>query len=288
MKTNKDQKTPRPGPGIQASRRHQLPDGVEIGQQFLLRFEDPRVEASAYQGRRHQLSRDGLLCFDAPDDVRPRRGTAVTIQSLRSETKSCAFSSEIRGRGRLGGKLPVLLVEPPSPAAAYRRDTYRVNVCLRGRMHWRETPRTEPVESEAVLTNISGGGAQVYLRNRPTSEWVEVTLEVPQSFVEEQSRRHLPRSGTQMKNLSQARNSMEEAGERVRTQFTRLRARAVNVRLHSRDARGPVFAVSLAFSDKQEGCFQLVRYLERQSLRRGVRCDTQQATAEPEPMAVAA
>jgi len=264
-----------------------LPEGVEIGQQFLLRFDHPRVEAGAYQSRLHQMSRDGLLCFDAPGDFRPKQGTPVTIQSLRSHKKSCAFSSEIRGRGRLGGRLPVLLVKSPPRAAAYRRDTYRVNVCLRGKLGWRENPQAAPVEADAVLTNISGGGAQLYTRSRPSSEWVDVTLEAPQSFVEAQARRHLPRGGVPIKSLSLTRNPVAEAAEKVRAQFTHLRARAVAVALHSRDERGPVYSVSLSFRDKQEGCFQLVRYLEQQALRRCVRGD-EQAAASPTAMAAAA
>ncbi|MBT5055611.1 MAG: hypothetical protein HOM68_03635 [Gemmatimonadetes bacterium] len=248
--------------------RRKLPDGVEIGQNFLLSFDDPRVEAKAYQGRLHQLSRDGLLCFDAPGDLRPRRGTQVTIQSLKSQAKGSAFSSEIRGRGRLGGHLPVLLVEAPVAASTYRRDTYRVSVCLRGKLAWQDNAKVAPVEADAVLTNISGGGAQLYSRCPPTSEWVHVTLNAPQSFVEEQARRHLPRGGVPVKSLSLTRNPVAEAAERVQAQLTHLRARAVSVRLHSRDERGPVYAVSLAYCDKQEACFQLVRYLERQALHR--------------------
>ena len=83
--------------------RAHLPDGIEIGQRFLLRFDDPRVEMGSYQGRLQDLSKSGLLCFDAPDDVRPPRGTPVTVRSLYrgSGGSSCSFSSEIRGRGRL-------------------------------------------------------------------------------------------------------------------------------------------------------------------------------------------
>ena len=36
--------------------RAHLPDGIEIGQRFLLRFDDPRVEAGAYQGRLQDMS----------------------------------------------------------------------------------------------------------------------------------------------------------------------------------------------------------------------------------------
>ena len=138
--------------------RAHLPDGIEIGQRFLLRFDDPRVEAGAYQGRLQDMSKSGLLCFDAPDDLRPPKGTPVTVHSIRpgSQGGSCSFSSEIRGRGRLRGRLPVLLVEPPDHLEDQaRRSAHRVSVCLRGNVRWREAPRCPLQQASAVITNLS-------------------------------------------------------------------------------------------------------------------------------------
>ncbi len=253
--------------------RAHLPDGIEIGQRFLLRFDDPRVEAGAYQGRLQDMSKSGLLCFDAPDDLRPPKGTPVTVHSIRpgSQGGSCSFSSEIRGRGRLRGRLPVLLVEPPDHLEDQaRRSAHRVSVCLRGNVRWREAPRCPLQQASAVITNLSGGGAQVFTREKPEAEYLEITLDAPTPFIEEMARRSLPRTGLQSRRMSLLHNPFSDSCERVRERFQGIRSQIVSCVVHSRDERGTVCAVSLAFCEAQEGCFQLVRFLERQSARKGI------------------
>lgn len=271
--------------------RAQLPNGIKIGQRFLLRFDDPRVEAAAYQGRLQDMSKSGLLCFDAPDGLRPPRGTPVTVCSVgeRSSTGggSCAFSSEIRGRGRLRGRVPVLLVEPPEHVEARaRRSAHRISVCLRGGIAWRETPRTEVQRVSAVITNLSGGGAQVYTRQPIDSDYLELSLDAPTAFIEEIARRTMPRKGT-TRRLSLASNPFVDACDRTRERLLGMRARVVATRVHSRDERGPVYAVSLAFCEPQETCFQLVRYLERQAARKGID-DTKLPAPDNKPQLAAA
>lgn len=249
--------------------RAELPAGIRIGQRFLLRFDDPRVETGAYQGRLQRLSKSGLLCFDAPLDVRPPKGTPVTVRSIQDNGgQTCAFSSEIRGRGRLRGRLPVLLVEPPeSLKRQHERRAQRVSVCIGGQISWREGPRCPEQRAAAVVTNLSGGGAQVFVRQRPDCEYMMLAIEVPSGFVEQTARRATPRGDGTPRRLS---SGLSRAGDRVRDRFAGVRARVAGCRLHSRDDRGPVYALSLAFCEVQEGCFQLVRFLERQSLRKGV------------------
>ena len=252
--------------------RTSLPDGIRIGQRFVLRFDDPRVEAGSYQGRLQDLSRSGLLCFDAPTDVHPPRGTPVTVRSIQpAGGRGCTFSSAIRGRGRLRGHLPVLLVEPPVELtkSPHGRSAHRLSVCLRGAISWREAPRCPLQEATAVVTNLSGGGAQIFLRQAPDAEYVQLTIDVPSTFVEETARRTAPRAGLSPRGMGS--NPSAEACERAQERFRGIRARVAACRLHSGDARGSVYAVSLAFCQPQETCFNLVRYLERQSLRAGVR-----------------
>ncbi|MDA0336325.1 MAG: flagellar brake protein [bacterium] len=268
--------------------RAQLPDGIEIGQRFLLRFDDPRVEAGAYQGRLQDMSKSGLMCFDAPDDVRPRKGTPITVRSIQQNPggSSCSFSSEIRGRGRLRGKLPVLLVEPPERMEARaRRGAHRVRVCLRGNMTWREAPRCPQQRASVVITNLSGGGAQVYTRQQPDAGFLEITISAPIPFIEETARRALPRAGVITRRMSLASNQFSDACEKVNERFSGIRSQVVSCTVHSRDERGPVYALSLSFCDQQEGCYQLVRYLERQSARKGI--DTE-APGPRRPLATAA
>jgi len=273
--------------------RANLPDGIEIGQRFLLRFDDPRVEAGSYQGRLQDMSKSGLLCFDAPDDdVRPPRGTPVTVRSLQpgADGSSCSFSSEIRGRGRLRGRLPVLLVEPPDHVQNEhaRRDAHRVSVCLRGEINWREAPRCPLQRASAVITNLSGGGALVYTRQQPDAGFLEITLETPTRFIEETARRSLPRIGLLTRRMSLASNPFSDACERTRERFQGIRSRVVSCREHSRDGRGTVYALSLAFCEAQEGCFQLVRFLERQQSRKGAGEPGPDRSGRRRPLATAA
>ena len=40
--------------------------------------------------------------------------------------------------------------------------------------------------------------------------------------------------------------------------------------MHLNDSKGAITAISLAFAESQETCYQLVRHLERQSIKKGV------------------
>lgn len=251
--------------------RAMLPEGLEIGQRFLLSFEDPAV--GACQGRLQEMSSDGSLCVDAPSDLRPPRGTPVRVRSLRIDSPAYTFASEIRGRGRLKkSQVPVLLLAPPTalePLA--QRSAHRVTVCLRGLLEWRHPAATRAADScPAVLTNLSGGGAQIFVRQRPASEFVRLSVDLPTSFVNEVARRQWRREGIAPRNLAAAGDSLHAAGERTSDRYRGIEAHIASSHLHLQDDRGAIYAVSLAFAQPQEGCYQLVRYLERQAARRGI------------------
>ena len=139
--------------------------GLRIGERFLMAFDDPDLSAT-HQGRLQDLN-SRYLCIDAPDELRPPRGTSVTISNLQTDRDEFSFSTKILGRRRLNGQLPVLLVRPPEQIQRkQRRTSYRVSVSLRTRIEWvDETGATD--DQHAVLTNLSGGGGQLYLRSIP-------------------------------------------------------------------------------------------------------------------------
>ncbi|MFH1568690.1 MAG: hypothetical protein ABIL09_11895, partial [Gemmatimonadota bacterium] len=174
-----------------------LPAGLQIGQRFLLHLDDSGT--GAWQGRLQELSRDGSLCVDAPVDLRPPRGTPVRVRSLPAGTEAYSFATETRGRGRLKrSQVPVLLLAPPeSVERAAPRTSHRVTVCLRGQVEWRVPAMVRPAWSAhpVVLTNLSGGGAQVYLRQRPEADRVRLALHLPDSFVQETANRQWRRDG---------------------------------------------------------------------------------------------
>ena len=251
--------------------RADLPNGLAIGQRFLLSFEDPEV-AAPYHGRLQNLSRTGLLCVDAPWDLRPPRGTAVTVSSLTG-ADDYTFASEIQGRGHLRkSRIPVLLLTPPSSVAPrQRRSSYRISVCLRGSAEWFDLHDAETSISQAVvLTNLSGGGAQVFVRRRPAADSVRLSISLPGKFVAESARRQWTKDDLSWKALSRCPDPLFGAADAIRNRFVGIEAQVACSRVHQEDTRGTIYCLSLAFAEPQEACYQLVRYLERESLRRGV------------------
>ncbi len=258
----------------------EISDCLRIGERFLLSFDDPELEALPYQGRLQDLRKDGLLCIDAPADVRPPRGTPVTLSSLRQTTDDYTFSSHIHGRGRLKGRVPVLLISPPTRIErTQRRGAYRISVCLRVQTSWLLEDETDPlsrgprVSRPGVLTNLSGGGAQVFLRCRPESEAISLNVAAPTGFVEELAKRRTSTNGNSRRGSTIHLDPFLKSCEKIRTRLNRIEAQVAHSRIHLRDSRGTIYAVSVSFAELQEICYQLVRYLERQSIRKGLRDD---------------
>lgn len=255
-----------------SAHKSDLPRGLAIGQRFLLSFDDPEV-AAPYHGRLQNLSRNGLLCVDAPSDLHPPRGTAVTVSSLASGPDDYTFVSEIQGRGHLRrSRIPVLLLTPPnSVEAAQRRSSYRISVCLRGTAQWC-TPHdaTQVISQPAVLTNLSGGGAQIFVRRRPAVEALKLSINLPGKFVAESVRRQWSKDDLSHKALSRHPDPLLAAAEAIGNRFKGIETQVANCRVHQEDIKGTIYSLSLAFDEPQEACYQLVRHLERESLRRGV------------------
>lgn len=257
--------------------RPNLPNGIQIGERFLLSFDDPDLPVAPYQVRLQDFSKDGLLCVDAPLDVRPPRGTAVTVHSLRREAGDFSFASEIKGRGRLKGRLPVLLLRPPVEVEErQRRIDYRISVCLRAQIECLEVTDDGDrlISKPCVATNLSGGGAQVFARYSPRSEELRLSVTVPNSFIEEtvRSRRGSSRL-TEHRTLSL--DPFLKARQRLQERLSGIEAQIVSSHLHLRDSKGAITAISLSFTESQETCFQLVRHLERQSIKKGVGAPTE-------------
>ena len=244
--------------------------GLKIGERFLMAFNDPDL-SSTHQGRLQDLN-SKYLCIDAPAELRPPRGTQVTISSLQANSDEFSFSSEILGRRRLNGHLPVLLVRPPKRVERkQRRSSFRVSVSLRANVRWCDGESGDTHEQNAVLTNLSGGGGQLYLRTNPSTDVLRLTVETPDDFVKEWAKRQIKIQPSNRPLV--CKDPQEEADERVRAHFEDLFARVVETKIYSDDERGTIHVLSIAFASPQESCFRLVRFLERQALRKGVRSD---------------
>ena len=159
--------------------------------------------------------------------------------------------------------LPQALQKPP-----HLRASYRISVCLRASARWIEGG--EEIREPGVVANLSGGGAQVFLRRLPAAGEFWLDLEVPDAFVEETARGQLLKGSAAPADPALCKELFRGTCERLRLTFGRLGARIVHVQARQEDQRGTLHALSVAFAAPHEGCFRLVRYLERQAIRRGI------------------
>ena len=251
---------------------YQLPSGLKIGERFSLAFDDPSLAQTRHQGRLQDLTPEGFLCIDAPAELRPPRGTPVTISSLRENADTYSFASEVSGRRRLNGRLPVLLVKPPAQIERQqRRSAFRVAVTLRTQVEWADAENPgDLIQKPGIMTDLSGNGAQIFLRQLPSAEIVRLSLNPPDAFIEEAARRQVSRKGPPAKRPFICRDPLVQARERIRSALDSIEARIMRTRIHTEDGRGPIYALSIAFFKPQENCYRLVCYLERQAVQKGV------------------
>ena len=125
------------------------------------------------------------------------------------------------------------------------------------------------ISKPCVATNLSGGGAQVFARYSPSSEDLRLALTVPNSFIEEtvRSRRGSTRL-TEHHTLSL--DPFLKVRQRLQERLSGIETQIVSSHLHLNDSKGAITAISLAFNESQETCYQLVRHLERQAIKKGV------------------
>lgn len=257
-----------------------LPSGLKIGERFLLSFDDPSLIKTPQTGRLQDMSTDGALCIDVPAELSPPRGTPVTISSLRKSPFDYRFSSEILGRGRINGRLPVLLVKAPETLEKQQRRTaFRISVALKARVQWNDPEAQDGMlDKPAVVTNLSGGGAQIFVRHRPDAKILRLSLSIPDAFTEEWAMRKLGRMGARQSRPSVFSDPFQQACAELRTTFDGIEAHIIQTHKRSEDARGSIHTLSVAFCAQHEGCYRLVRYLERQAAQKGV-ANLEQAVA---------
>lgn len=245
-------------------RGHKLPDALKIGERFLLSFDG--ANASPQPGRLQDMSKNGALCIDVAPECQPPRGTRVTVSSIPQSPTDFHFSSEILGRRKLDGRVPVLLLKAPNRVERQqRRDAFRISAALKASVAWEED---ETLRKPAVLTNLSGGGARLYMRRLPQTEHLMLSISTPDAFIKEWATRQVGRMGNRNSRIFS--DPFKEACDKLHDSFAEMETRLVKSNIHSEDDRGPIYALAASFTQPSEGAYRLVRYLERQAAQRGV------------------
>jgi len=256
-------------------RDHSQAETFRIGERFLLSFDSSDVGTSPQPGRLQDLRDDGSLYIDIPPEVNPPRGTRVTVRSLGEAARACRFSSEILGRSRLQGRLPVIVLRAPEHLVRrQRREAHRVSTVLQARITW-SSRRREPefISLPAVMTDLSGGGARLFTKEPVHAGIVAISLMVPEGFVEEWAQRKLAHLPPRRRMGGLYRHTWTE----IRSRFEHIQARIV--RREVQHGRDEIHALSVAFARPHEGCYRLVRYLERQAAQKGLTTAGQRAAA---------
>ena len=177
------------------------------------------------------------------------------------------------GRTHTLPSLPIPPAEEPRQSRERRpRSAYRVHVALQALVQWQEPgPPRVPASSTGVLADLSGSGAKLFLRHVPASGTVSCTLTPPDAFIDEQARRQLSRGRAAVPGRYVWGDRWSRTCERISASFANIEASVVHAEQRGRDAHGPIYALSLAFPEPREGCYRLVRYLERQGLQQEAR-----------------
>ena len=161
--------------------------------------------------------------------------------------------------------MSVSAFRPPAARQAFRMHTY-----LRAQLH-------APTPVSAVLTDLSGTGAQIYIEGAPDDLDLAspffFDLHLPAEFVAEQTRRRTAARPAHRRRWVHPRPFMADelsarAGESVRRAFRQIEARPLQVL--PGDTPG-LCRLSVAFVRPHEGCFRLVRHLERRALQNASR-----------------
>ena len=246
---------------------HKLPGELKIGERFLLSFHMADNDSNPQLGRLQDLSSDGALCIDVDPKCRP-------VSSTPQSRVDFCFSSEILGRRQAGDRLPLLLLKAPNTIQKQqRRTSFRISAALKAKVVW---DGDETLSKPAVLTNLSGGGAQLFMRWLPQTERIQLSIGVPDAFIEEWAKRQVRRiNGYNAKTFS---IRFKAACDTLRASFEKLETRLVISRILREDDRGPIYALAASFVQPSEESYRLVRYLERQALQRGVQHPTKAPT----------
>jgi hypothetical protein len=145
-----------------------------------------------------------------------------------------------------------------------------MSVALRGSVLPLFDDPSRAAEVPAVIVDLSGGGARLCLRHAPRCRRLRLSVTVPDAFVEEWAQRTLERHERRSRHALPVSDRFRQACARVRALFNGIEAHVVSSVVQELPGRTPVHLVSVAFARPQEAGYRLVRYCEREAVRKGV------------------
>ena len=207
----------------------------------------------------------------------PRRIGLKELRHNPDHTHSLFRKSRLAARRPDGGTPQESgAAKVPAPAAPtdvdeylQRRDSFRLAVSLKTIVYWTPEGRSGEVERcMGVVTSLSGGGALLFLRRLPEADNMTISFNAPFDFIEERARRATGIAKTGERTRGGRHGHFIRSCEKVRANMRGVEAKLLKIVEYSRDSRGPVYALSLAFEEPREELYRLVRYFERQGLNR--------------------
>ena len=155
-----------------------------------------------------------------------------------------------------------------------RRTAFRLDVSLKTMVQWLDVPNSgRTVKCLGILSNLSGGGAQLFLRQLPEEGFLKVSLAAPDEFVEERARRSAVTRRGRGSLKSQGR-AFFNACEAIRSSLREVEAQVVDIAPHTEDEKGTVYSLSLSFVDRHENLYRLVSFLQRKKVQQNTRASS--------------
>ena len=144
-----------------------------------------------------------------------------------------------------------------------RRAAFRVDVTLAAMAEWSAGCRTA-LKKPAVVQNLSGEGANILMSELPARDRITLSLIPPEGFVVERLQQGLKKDELSVSSRWIPAETDVWQRDQLRYQLGPIEARVVRASLPEDSAPDDSYKrLSLEFLEPHEGCFRLVRYVER-------------------------
>ena len=146
-------------------------------------------------------------------------------------------------------------------ASEQRRAAFRVDVTLAAMAEWSADVRTS-LRKPAVVQNLSGEGAHILVNGLPVGDRISLSLIPPEGFVVERLQQGVKKDDLSVTSRWIPDETDLWQRDQLRYQLGPIEARVVR----SPEVSAPDSSykkLSIEFLEPHEGCFRLVRYVER-------------------------